>query len=218
MASPRSGPDIPRMSDFIPALLPRQPKGMHMVKLPLFLSFSLFLMIMSITVHGQETPKVELFGGYSYLRADDVSSGANMNGWNLSLTGNANSWFGVALDFSGHYRNINDLPFGTAVVNTHILAVGPQFAVRSSDRMTPFAHIMFGVGRSGFRSQTISGSFEGVHYSVLGVMGGGVDLKIGNRLGYRLIQGDYILTHFAGRLEHQLRFSTGLVLRGGEVR
>ena len=183
------------------------------------LVFSLLaLMIFPAIGQGQETPKLELFGGYSYMRADDVSNGANMNGWNGSITGNTSSWFGVTLDLSGHYRNIDGLPFARAVVNTHILAVGPQIAARGSERVRPFAHFLFGVGRSGFRSQTISGSFNGVHYSMLGVFGGGVDLKIGDGLAFRMVQGDYILTHFAGRLEHQLRFSTGVVIRGGALR
>jgi len=184
----------------------------------LLVSGMLLLMTFPAVGFGQETPKVELFGGYSYLRADDVSSGANMNGWNGSITGNTNRWFGITLDVSGHYRNINDRPFARAVVNTHIWAIGPEFTRRGDDRISAFGHILLGVGRSGFRTQTLSGSFKGVHYSLLGVFGGGVDMKIGDRLAFRLIKGDYIVTHFAGRLEHQLRVSTGLVLRGGDIR
>ena len=174
--------------------------------------------IPGVTVLAQETPKLELFGGYSYLRADDVSSGSNMNGWNASVSGNTNDWFGVTLDFSGHYRKIDDRPETQARVNTFIMAVGPRFAARRSERMTPFAHLMAGLGRSGYRAQTIAGRFDGVHYSYLLVAGGGVDLKLGDRLAYRLLQGDYVLTHFAGRFEHQFRVSTGLVLRNGTVR
>lgn len=184
----------------------------------LLISSILFLMTIPTIGFGQETPKVELFGGYSYLRADDVSSGANMNGWNASITGNTNRWFGVTLDVSGHYRDINDLPFATAMVNTHTWAVGPVFTRRGDGRVSTFGHILLGVGRSGFRTQTLSGSFNGVHYSPLGVFGGGVDLKVADRLAFRLIKGDYIVTHFAGRLEHHLRISTGLVLRGGDIR
>lgn len=174
--------------------------------------------ISGVTVLAQETPKLELFGGYSYLRADDVSSGSNMNGWNASATGNTNDWFGVTLDFSGHYRKIIDLPQTRAQVNTYLMAVGPRFAFRKSERMTPFVHLMVGVGRSGYRAETIAGRFDGVHYSYLLAAGGGVDLKLGDRLAYRLFQGDYVLTHFAGRVERQLRLSTGLVLRSGTVK
>ncbi|MFN7827793.1 MAG: outer membrane beta-barrel protein [Acidobacteriota bacterium] len=176
------------------------------------------LAMLATAVSAQETPKLELFGGYSYLRADDVSAGSNMNGWNASVSGNTNDWFGVTLDFSGHYRRIDDRPETQARVNTFMMAVGPRFAARGSERVTPFAHLMAGLGRSGYRAQTIAGRFDGVHYSYLLVAGGGVDLKLGDRLAYRLLQGDYVLTHFAGRFEHQFRVSTGLVLRNGTVR
>ena len=57
------------------------------------LSFSAFL-------HAQEeTPKYELFGGYSYLR----QSGTNFNGWEASGAYNFNRWIGVKLDADGHY-------------------------------------------------------------------------------------------------------------------
>ena len=176
------------------------------------------LLFLSTRGYGQETPKLELFGGYSYMRADDASNGANMNGWNASVTGNANRWLGVTIDLSGHYRSINDLPYASSTVNTHIMAVGPRIASRGAGRITPFGHALLGVGRSGFSTRTLSGSFDGVHYSVLGILGGGVDIRVGGRLGFRLIQGDYIMTRFAGRLEHQFRLSTGLVFGAGEVR
>jgi hypothetical protein len=179
---------------------------------------AMLLVWLSVSVQAQETPKLELFGGYSYLRADDVSAGANMHGWNGSVTGNTNGWFGVTIDFSGHYRKIDDLPETRAQVNTYLMAVGPRFSYRSGGRVTPFAHLLAGVGRSGYQAETIAGRFDGVHYSYLLVAGGGVDLKLGDRLAYRLIQSDYVLTHFAGRFEHQVRLSTGLVLRGGTVR
>jgi len=39
-----------------------------------------------------------------------------------------------------------------------------------------------------------------------------VDLKIARIIGWRF-QGDYVHTHFAGTVQGQGRFSTGLVLR-----
>ena len=164
----------------------------------------------------ESSPKLEIFGGYSYLRADDVSSGSNMHGWNSSVTANTNNWFGVTLDFSGNYRGIEDRPATTARVNTHLMTVGPQLAFRRSESLTPFVHILAGVGRSGYRSSTPSGYFSGVHYSYAMVAGGGLDIKLSDGLAYRLFQGDYVLTRFGGRLEHHVRVSTGFVMRAGK--
>jgi hypothetical protein len=183
----------------------------------LFLIATLLVLLPGAT-RAQEIPKLELYGGYSYLRADDVSAGANMHGWGAAVTGNTNGWFGVTLDFSGHYRGIDARPDTAARVNTHLMTVGPRFSYRASERLTPFAHIMAGVGRSGYRADTLAGSFDGVHYSYALVAGGGIDLKLANRLAWRLFQGDYVVTRFAGRYEHHVRLSTGLVLRSGTVR
>jgi hypothetical protein len=51
-------------------------------------------------VNAQETPKYELFGGYSLLH----NEGANGNGWEVSGAYNFNRWIGVKADMSGHYR------------------------------------------------------------------------------------------------------------------
>lgn len=53
-----------------------------------FLSFCGFLAPIAC---GAQAQKVEVFGGYQYLRPD---SGPNLNGWNAALTGNFNKHAG----------------------------------------------------------------------------------------------------------------------------
>src|SRR5213596_2891209 len=65
-----------------------------------------FLCLLPLAAMAQDTPKAEVFGGYSYLRVNELSGlgiGLNLNGWNGSVTGNVNDWFGVKADFSGQY-------------------------------------------------------------------------------------------------------------------
>src|SRR5215469_3692909 len=50
----------------------------------------------------QDVSKIDLFGGYQYTH---LQPNLNLNGWNASVTGNFNSWFGVKLDFSGAYKS-----------------------------------------------------------------------------------------------------------------
>ena len=45
----------------------------------------------------QETPRAEVFGGYSWTRVD----GRDMNGWNASVTLNLREWLGISTDISG---------------------------------------------------------------------------------------------------------------------
>jgi hypothetical protein len=61
-----------------------------------FLSFCRFL---ALIASGVQPQKVEVFGGYQYLRPD---SGPNLNGWNAALTGNFKH-LGITADFSGTY-------------------------------------------------------------------------------------------------------------------
>ncbi len=56
--------------------------------------------VASSVARAQDYPKGELYGGFAYLRSD----GANFNGWNVSITENANHWVGIQADFSGHYN------------------------------------------------------------------------------------------------------------------
>src|ERR1700687_555574 len=50
-------------------------------------------------------PRVEIFGGFSYLHTDfqfpAIAHGDN-RGWNVSATFNVRSWFGLVADFSGY--------------------------------------------------------------------------------------------------------------------
>lgn len=71
------------------------------------------LLAFGLTAQAQETPRAELFTGYSFLSAQfpfstDPAAGetrGSMNGWNLSPALNVNRWFGIATDFAGYYNS-----------------------------------------------------------------------------------------------------------------
>ena len=74
----------------------------------LLLLAALLVLAPAVASAQDETPEVEVFGGYSYLNADADFHGiqddrANLNGWEGSITYNVNRWFGVEADFGGHY-------------------------------------------------------------------------------------------------------------------
>jgi len=58
------------------------------------------LLSLPLTAVAQETPKVELFGGYSYFHNE---GGRETHGWTGSVAVNLNRWFGLVADVSGHY-------------------------------------------------------------------------------------------------------------------
>lgn len=164
-----------------------------MQKILLAVVVALFL---PLAVMAQDHPKAEIFTGYSYLRGEDLN--ANLNGWNASVTGNLNRWFGVTADFSGHY--IDNF-------NVHSFLFGPKFTYRGSGRVNPyFQTLVGGVHLSGFGSDTALGW----------AAGGGIDVKVHKNVAIRIVDVSYLLIHDNGVNSSNGRISTGVVWRFGE--
>jgi len=165
----------------------------------------------------QDTPKAEVFGGYSYLRVNELSGlgiGLNLNGWNGSVTGNVNDWFGVKADFSGQYGRPSFFGFSPDLglkTNVHSFLFGPSVSYRGHSAIVPFGHALFGVSR-GYANLF---GFNVSDSAFAMAFGGGVDLKLGDAIAVRLIQADYMQTRFAFFHQNHTRLSAGIVFRLG---
>jgi len=137
--------------------------------------------------------KAQVFGGYQYTRLD---GGVNMNGWNGSLTGNLNKWFGVSGDFSGVYKS---------GVHFHTYTFGPVLTAHTP-MLQPFVHALVG-----------GGTFSGGGASTTGLIvyaGGGLDVGSKHGFGIRIAQADWMLTRFSGFTDkNNVRVSAGIVLK-----
>jgi hypothetical protein len=141
--------------------------------------------------------KVQLFGGYSYLRLDTGAGKVNLNGWEASGTVK-NTWLGFTADFSGHYGS----PQGaSASVETFLF--GPQLSL-PVPLVSPYVHALVGAARE------TTGNFSDTAFAA--AFGGGVDTRIAPLLSYRLFQVDYLATRFGSNTQNHLRVSTGLVI------
>jgi opacity protein-like surface antigen len=180
----------------------------------------LLILGLSPVAWAQEAPKVEVFGGYSYLNFDVTNLTAGIlndrlsaHGWEASASFSVNNWFGVEGDFSGHYRTTCEGVSGLTCKDLSFMG-GPRFTYRK-DRYTAFAHGLFG-GDNG------SGSLEGFSLSdtpfALAV-GGGVDYAVSPRIAIRFAQFDYFMTRHALNLgastQNNFRVSAGVVFRFG---
>ena len=154
-------------------------------------------LLLALPAAAQETPKAEVFLGGSYIRSD----GANFRGWNGSVSGNLNDWFGIVGDFSGHYYPL---------VNGHIytFTFGPQFSYRKNARVTPFVRALLGGARVG------GGGVSDTSFAAN--VGGGVDIKVSDSFAIRAIQADALITRFGGSTSTDARLSVGIVLRFGK--
>src|SRR5262245_24849592 len=147
-----------------------------MQKLFLFVALTLAL---TVIAQAQEAPRVEVFGGYSYMRLQDDGSGLDrdLNGFNVS--GNITvlgKRLGLKADVSGHFGNIF---VATGVPSTNqrqfLFLFGPQFSLRKSGKIQPFAHTLFGFTRQTLENDAISGDLTDTGFAF--AVGGGVDIK-----------------------------------------
>ena len=169
-----------------------------------------------------EAPKVEAFGGYSYLRVNPGfgAPGLNFNGGSGSLAYNFNSWLGAVADFGGYHWS----GFGTdATAVTYLF--GPKIAYRHGP-VTPFAQVLFGGahlsgsggGCDGIDARVhpeggVFGCGSGSDNAFAMTIGGGVDWNATEHIGVRLIQGEYLMTRFFSETQNNARISAGVVFR-----
>ena len=162
----------------------------------------------------------EFFVGYSNLQAEGIPTQERnttnsfedrvfgdrngLNGVNLSYTGYLTPRFGVTGDFSFHTRDRDFTTAGggrgdldTRVVN---LLGGPQVRFPNQTRATPFLRALFGIANTRFEASesrtgagggTITNTFETNATDFAMALGGGLDFRLGERVGLRAIQVDY---------------------------
>ncbi len=193
--------------------------------------------------HGNPTPKVELFLGYSYWRAVPESTGNRidaMHGGSTSLAYNLTSHVGLVFDFGGF--KVDSLQFsntGAAFTPSRVVDVdghvftflfGPRVSFRNHDRLTPFLQVLGGAAHA---SDVTLDSCSAVpilacrplaeETAFAMTAGGGLDLKLNHRIAWRLFQAEYLLTRFQDPASHtgdtgwqsNVRLSTGIVFRFG---
>jgi hypothetical protein len=162
------------------------------------------VLFFSVAAAAQQTPRLELFGGYSHLFADLNNRSFNLDGVHGSAAENFNSWFGGVLDFSTSFGSNAGLN-----INAQSIMYGPRFSYRKSRFVTPSVHVLFGAMRG-------SAGFEGISkpkYRFNMGFGGEIDLRINDKVAFRLFQADYMPTRFLNLRQDDLRVSTGFVFR-----
>ncbi len=183
----------------------------------------------SAFAQNRDYPKVEVFGGYSYLRADiqpsggDFGGGENLNGFHAQLSGNIKRNFSIAGDISGHYKSftpeaaVPGISITDARASIYNFLAGPQVKARRG-RVTPFAEALFGVARARV-SATIDDinagrtSLSDSETKFAYALGGGLDINVSERIAIRAIHADYLRTRFGDEHQNNLRLSFGIVFK-----
>jgi len=179
-------------------------------------------------------PKIELFLGYSYLRAVPSISADNrlawLNGGSASIAFNFNRYLGIVGDFGGFNdteirlfgTNPSSAPDSSGTAYTYLF--GPRLSFRNNGRITPFAQALFG----GIHASEVKLSDCTSACTLLPsedtfalTAGGGVDVRVRRHFAIRVIQAEYLMTRFENRTtgdsarQNDIRLSSGIVFRFG---
>lgn len=164
-----------------------------------------------------------------------VGERETFHGFNVSGVYNFSRYLGLKGDISGGYNNkrydftVPITPTGTGSVgfdtnnSLYNFLGGIQIKDNSSDaRVKPFAHIMGGAGHGRVKVKNLVCStgvdcsgFSGTtsETGLAGAFGGGLDVKLSNRVDLRVIQVDYNPIRFDNATTHNVRFGFGLVFK-----
>jgi opacity protein-like surface antigen len=185
-----------------------------------------------------ETPKVEVFLGYSRFGtgSNNTVTGNRMvglNGGSASVAFNFNRYLGIVGDFGGYDDSQLQLTGSGVnqplVVNSsgtaYTYLFGPRLSFRNQTRFTPFAQVLAG----GVHASAVTvNNCAGAACAVLPVQssfaftgGGGLDIRLTHRISIRAVQAEYMLTRFDGVVngvstgssasQNDLRLSSGLL-------
>jgi outer membrane protein OmpA-like peptidoglycan-associated protein len=184
----------------------------------------------------RDTPKFELFLGYSYLRAVPAPAAGNrlmwMNGGSTSLAYNLNHYLGIVGDFGaytnsqirfqGGYGSTVDVDNGNVGAFSYLF--GPRISLRNHGRITPFVQALFGgihANEVTLANCTFSCTLLPEEDTFAWTAGGGLDIKVRRHLAIRIIQAEYLMTRFQDystgltASQNDMRLSSGIVFRFG---
>src|SRR5579859_633844 len=163
--------------------------------------------------YGRNVPRLEAFGGLSYLNAgtSGLSSRQNVIGFEGSVAVNVNRWLGGEANFGGYYKTLNILNVGTFAFHDYTAMGGPRLNMHKA-----FFHALVGIdhlsGVTNFYSVAISSN------NVLaGAAGGGVQWNVARNLALRA-SADYVMSRFGGVMQNNFRVTLGIVYEVGSVR
>jgi outer membrane protein OmpA-like peptidoglycan-associated protein len=182
------------------------------------------------------TPKIEVFLGYSYLRAVPTMAAGNrlvwLNGGSVSVAYNLNRYLGIVADvgdytnseirFTDGYTGTVDVDASNGGVISYLF--GPRLSFRHQGRLTPFVQVLAGgvhASEIDLANCTFSCTLLPKENTFAMTAGGGLDLRVHRHFAVRLIQAEYMMTRFTdystgvAGTQNDVRLSTGLVFRFG---
>lgn len=167
--------------------------------------------------------KLQLYGGFSYVRSDVRSAEAatlcigctpvfvrqhpNLYGWEFSGAYKLVPFVSAKAEFGEQYGKVNG---GNVRLKTYLF--GPQLSIHGP--VSPFLHAEFGIAHQSVGAYTSAVlASPGNDTSFATALGGGLDIPAVPFVAIRLIQIDYLRTSLYHQTQNEPRVSAGIVLR-----
>ncbi len=189
---------------------------MEPMKRILTLSTVLLICTTAAFAQSDDYKKWEFFGGYSALTFDNLGDDTDnaavndllsekntLRGFELAITRNFHKYVGAKFDYSLHLREDDfSRPLGNGTVDTTVqnFLGGLQVKNNSEDgpRFKPFAHALFGVANQKLDLDSPQlplvlgiSDFHVNETSFAMAFGGGLDIKLNERIDIRAVQVDW---------------------------
>jgi len=171
----------------------------------------------------------EFYAGYLHKRSDDSVFSNGANGYNFGYTRNVSKYIGVRVEAAATFKKTlldTTLPDGRANFDTrssfYTYHAGIQIKDNSkSGKLKPFAHALVGVAhdRANFRctpAPVCAGNvntFTSKDTGFSAGLGGGLDLRVNDRIDVRVVQAEYNPVSFGGRRINNFRVGFGIVIK-----
>jgi hypothetical protein len=160
----------------------------------LILLTACFLLV-TLACQAQTTsPEVTLYGGYNYTHTD---SSLDMNGFDISGSFRATDNIYIKGDFKTGFKQAYGRDF-----HLFTYTAGPVYSFRAHRQVRPFAEVLLGGARFGGEGPSDN--------AFAAQFGGGLDVSR-RRWGLRVIEVDYLYTHFLSAGQSNLQISTGVL-------
>lgn len=208
----------------------------------LILSLALVVGASTFSTAQTDYNKGEFFVGFSHSQVDSgVDSGNSVNSFFRDRIGfngveasgvyNVSRYVGIKGDVSGVYNKTRfTFPVGTQSVTVdtnnslYNFLGGLQIKDNAKEgRFKPFVHALIGAGHGRTKVNNLTctstptfncSDITNVSETGLaGAFGGGIDVRLSDRVDFRAIQVDYNPIKFENSTDHNVRFSIGFVIK-----
>jgi opacity protein-like surface antigen len=186
---------------------------------------ALSILVIGPAVYAQNDRRAEIFIGYSNLQAEGIVDADDpsevfdadffdrrlgLHGINASVAGFFNPFFGIKGDFSfNRNKDSASIIGGSNSRENRVIyfMAGPTFKFRKSSKVEPFVHALVGGAHTRFVVETVRdvagttqrNSFVTSSTDFAAGIGGGLDIRLGERFSLRAIQVDYLPIFLGGR-------------------